>query len=66
VLKIVKNEVWIFGIMNRRDVYERIDKQCRFNEHNFEFKTLNCARALLVKIPSSRGPAGALIRQEAP
>ena len=27
VFKIVKNEVWIFGIMNRRDVYERIDKR---------------------------------------
>jgi len=27
VFKIVKNEVWIFGIMNRRDVYQRIDKR---------------------------------------
>ena len=27
VFKIVKNEVWIFGIMNRRDVYERVDKR---------------------------------------
>ena len=27
VFKIVKNEVWIFAIMNRRDVYRRIDKR---------------------------------------
>ena len=27
VFKSVKNEVWIYGIMNRRDVYERIDKR---------------------------------------
>jgi len=27
VFKIVKNEVWIFAIMNRRDVYQRIDKR---------------------------------------
>jgi len=24
VFKVVKNEVWIFGIINRREVYERI------------------------------------------
>lgn len=27
VFKIVKNEVWIFGIMHRRDVYRRIEKR---------------------------------------
>jgi len=27
VFKIVKNEVWIFGIMHRRDVYQRIEKR---------------------------------------
>ena len=27
VFKIVKNTVCIFGIMNRRDVYQRIDKR---------------------------------------
>lgn len=27
VFKVVKHEVWIFGIMNRRDVYQRIEKR---------------------------------------
>lgn len=27
VFRIVKNEVWIFAIMHRRDVYERIEKR---------------------------------------
>ena len=27
VFKVVKNEVWIFGIMHRRDVYQRIEKR---------------------------------------
>ena len=27
VFKIVKNEVWIFAIMNRRVIYQRIDKR---------------------------------------
>jgi mRNA interferase RelE/StbE len=27
VFKVVKSEVWIFGIMNRRDVYRRIEKR---------------------------------------
>jgi mRNA interferase RelE/StbE len=27
VFRIVKNEVWIFGIMHRRDVYQRIEKR---------------------------------------
>lgn len=27
VFKVVKREVWIFGIMNRRDVYQRIEKR---------------------------------------
>lgn len=27
VFKVVKNEVWIFGIMHRRDVYRRIEKR---------------------------------------
>ena len=27
VFKIVKNEVWIFGIMHRRDVYQRVEKR---------------------------------------
>jgi len=27
VFRIVRNEVWIFGIMHRRDVYKRIEKR---------------------------------------
>lgn len=27
VFKVVKKEVWIFGIMHRRDVYQRIEKR---------------------------------------
>ena len=27
VFKVVNREVWIFGIMNRRDVYQRIEKR---------------------------------------
>ena len=27
VFRIVKNEVWIFAIMHRRDVYQRIEKR---------------------------------------
>lgn len=27
VFRVVRNEVWIFGIMHRRDVYKRIEKR---------------------------------------
>jgi mRNA interferase RelE/StbE len=27
VFRIVKNEIWIFGIMHRRDIYQRIGKR---------------------------------------
>ena len=27
VFKVVKSEVWIFAIMNRREIYRRIDKR---------------------------------------
>ena len=27
VFKVVRHEVWIFGIMHRRDVYKRIEKR---------------------------------------
>jgi mRNA interferase RelE/StbE len=31
VFKIVKNEVWVFGVMHRRGVYERIGKRLPSN-----------------------------------
>ena len=30
VFKVVKNEVWIFGVIHRRDVYERIATRLTF------------------------------------
>ena len=34
VFRIVKNEVWIFGIMHRRDVYQRIENVSLLNKQS--------------------------------